>query len=259
MNLNMVNHKTIVFISGLHRSGTSFLAKLLNKNEDVSSFQNTGFPEDEGQFLQSLMPISDKFIAPGKFAFNKEAHFTTKSKLLQNKQVLINDWLGKWDLAKPILLEKSPTNLIRTRFLQEVFPNSKFITIIRHPIANSYAVKKWTNDFFLEKLIKHWITAHVIYYEDRKYLKNELFISYEDFIHSIDKTLSKISNFLDIEVKNDNQFKNKNEFYFDLWRLKGYSGLKYFGKFLEKKYLIEKYETKINKFDYSLIDLDKHF
>lgn len=256
----MVNkNKTFIFISGLHRSGTTYLANLISKNENVSSFKNTGYPMDEGQFIQSLIPNDEQFITPGRFAFNPNSHLTEKSELLSDKNILINDWNRHWDQNKEFFLEKSPPNILRTRFLQEVFPNSRFITIIRHPIANCYAVKKWTNDFFLEKLIKNWITAHEIYTEDRKYLKYELFISYEDFIHSSEKTIAKISDFLDIEIKNDEQFKNKNEFYLNLWRLKGYYGMKYFGKFLEKKYLIEKYETKINKFDYSLIDLEKHF
>ncbi len=237
-----------IFISGLHRSGTTYLAKLISKNANVSSFKNTGFPMDEGQFVQNLIPIGEKLIASGRFAFLPDSHLTEKSHLLKKKEILINDWICYWDQSKQFLLEKSPPNILRTRFLQEVFPNSKFITIIRHPIAVCYATKKWTNDFFLEKLLKHWIVAHEIYMEDRKYLKNELLIYYEDFILSQDQTISKISDFLDIEIKNDFEFKNQNEFYFDLWTLKSYSGPKLIGKWLEKQYLIKKYEKRINKF-----------
>lgn len=248
--------KGYIFISGLHRSGTTYLSDLISKNINVSSFHNTGFPMDEGQFIQNLIPIDSKLIDPGRFAFNPDSHLTEKSILLNKKEVLINDWNMYWDQNKHYFLEKSPPNILRTRFLQEVFPNSKFITIIRHPIAVSYATKKWTNDFFLEKLLKHWIFAHEIYMEDRKYLKNELFISYEDFAKSVDQTISKISNFLKIDLKNDQNFINQNDFYFDLWNLKAYAGLKKFGKLLEKKYLINKYENTINEFGYSLKNIE---
>lgn len=248
-----------IFISGLHRSGTTYLSKLIGKNEKISSFTYTGYPKDEGQFIQNLIPIDEICIAPGRFAFNPDSHLTEESLLLAKREVLINDWNKYWDQSKHFFLEKSPPNIVRTRFLQEVFPNSKFITIIRHPIAVSYATKKWTNDFFLEKLLKHWIIAHKIYMEDRKYLKNELFISYEDFEESIDQTLSKINSFLGIEINNDHKFVNQNEFYFDLWNLKAYKGFKKFGKLLEKKYLIDKYESTINEFGYSLINLKKSF
>ena len=252
-----MKNKSHIFISGLHRSGTTFLADLIAKNENVSTFNNTGFPRDEGQFIQNLLPKNEKFILPGRFAFNPDSHLTEKSPLLQNKNILIDDWYRKWDLTKQFFLEKSPPNIIRTRFLQEVFPNSKFITIIRHPVAVSYATKKWTNDFFLEKLIRHWIKAHEIYLEDRKFLKNELIIYYEDFINSFETTLAKISNFLGIDIANEIEFINQNEFYFDLWRLNEYSGMKYFGKYVEKKYLIKKYEKKVNKFGYSLKELNQ--
>ncbi len=247
-----ISNKEIVFISGLHRSGTSYLHNLIANNNYVSRLHNTGFPMDEGQYLQNLFPLYDSYITPGRFAFNKKAHFIESSELYFRKDILYADWSIHFDPSRQIFLEKSPPNLLRTRFLQEVFPNSKFITIIRHPIAVSYATKKWTNDFFLEKLIKHWIIAHEIYMEDRKYLKNELFISYEDFAESTDLTIARISKFLGIEINNEHKFVNKNEFYFNLWNLKAYSGLKKFGKLLEKKYLINKYESAINEFGYSL-------
>jgi len=250
--MNNLKNKNIIFISGLHRSGTTYLFKLISKNFNVSSFKNTGFPMDEGQYLQELFPLDFDYIAPGKFAFNPNSNFTEKSDLLKHKNILIDNWNKYYDQSKQFFLEKSPPNLLRTRFLQEVFPNSKFITIIRHPIAVSYATKKWTNDFFLEKLIKHWIIAHKIYMEDRKYLKNELLISYEDFAESTDLNISRINKFLGIEINNDHKFVNQNEFYFNLWNLKAYSGLKKFGKLLEKKYLINKYESAINEFGYSL-------
>ncbi|MBK7095786.1 MAG: sulfotransferase [Saprospiraceae bacterium] len=250
------NSKKYIFVTGLHRSGTTFLAELISRNTYVSSFSKTGFPKDEGQFLQTLMPTSSEFIAPGRFAFNHEAHLTENSKLLDNKEVLVGEWISKWDLTKPYLLEKSPPNLIRTRFLQEVFPNSKFITIIRHPIANSYAVKKWTNDRFLEILIKHWIKAHSIYLEDRKYLKNEICITYEDLTQNFNKANDEISSFLDLEIKPEIRFESKNKFYFDLWNLKDIAGLKFIIKKIEREYLIKKYENQLNKFGYSLVNLE---
>ncbi len=250
--------KSYIFISGLHRSGTTFLANLIAKNNLVSSFENSGYPMDEGQFLQNLLPTKDFNIAPGRFAFFDNMHITENNELIKNKNNLITDWNKYWDQSKLFLLEKSPPNILRTRFLQEVFPNSKFITIMRHPVAVSYATKKWTNDFFLEKLLKHWIVAHEIYMEDRKYLKNELLISYEDFNNSIDKTIERIGNFIGIQLNTQINFADQNEFYFDLWTMKSYSGLKMIGKWLEKQYLIKKYEKRINKFGYSLIDLYKN-
>jgi hypothetical protein len=43
-----VDAKTIVLV-GLHRSGTSPLAQALAEHPSVSTFRDTGAPEDEGQ------------------------------------------------------------------------------------------------------------------------------------------------------------------------------------------------------------------
>ena len=47
---------TYVFVGGLHRSGTSLLARSLEAHPSVSGFRDTGVPEDEGQHLQSVYP-----------------------------------------------------------------------------------------------------------------------------------------------------------------------------------------------------------
>lgn len=253
-----LNRKTVVFISGLHKSGTSFLNSLIGSSNEVSRFLNTGFPEDEGQYLQTLFPITENFIGPGKFAFNNNAHFTEISKYLEMKNILISDWTKNWDLQKSILLEKSPPNLIRTRFLQEIFPNTKFITIIRHPIANSYAVKKWTKNIFIGKLIKHWIIAHKIYFNDRKYLKNELCLAYEDFNFDFDNTIKKIGDFLNIDIEPNRIFKESNELYFDAWHGRKLNKFKFFIRQFEKEYIIYKFEKEVKKFGYSLKDLNKN-
>jgi len=46
--------KKFVFISGLHRSGTSILHRILRSSEGISGFHDTNVPQDEGQHLQSV-------------------------------------------------------------------------------------------------------------------------------------------------------------------------------------------------------------
>ena len=42
-----------LFLGGLHKSGTSILHRLLRAHPDTSGLFNTGFPQDEGQLVQT--------------------------------------------------------------------------------------------------------------------------------------------------------------------------------------------------------------
>ncbi len=110
-------------------------------------------------------------------------HLTENSPLLtaENQEKIFQEWSRYWDMTKPLLLEKSPPNILKTRFLQELFPNSYFITITRHPIAASYATMGWGKRD-LKSLLEHWITCHNIFQQDKEYLENLFVLKYEDFV-----------------------------------------------------------------------------
>ncbi len=193
---NMHRH---VFICGLHRSGTSLLHSLLRNHPDISGFANTGAREDEGQHLQSIYPTGRAFGGPGKFCFDAAAQLTETSPLINdtNSKKLFSEWSKFWDLGKPVLLEKSPPNIIRSRFLQAIFPNSRFIFIVRHPIAVSLATQKWSHTS-LPELLQHWKKAHEIMENDLPYLTHKLVIRYEDLAKASDAVMEKIYYFLDL-------------------------------------------------------------
>ena len=69
-----MNRPRHVFIGGLMRSGTTLLARILAQHPDVSAFSDTGFVQDEGQYLQSVFPVSSfAYGGPGRFAFDPAA------------------------------------------------------------------------------------------------------------------------------------------------------------------------------------------
>jgi hypothetical protein len=164
-----MQEKKFIFISGLHRSGTSLLYKILKEQDEISGLSKTNELEDEGQHVQTVYKPAYEFGGVGKFGFDINARLDENSKLINeiNRKKLFNEWSRFWDLEKNILLEKSPPNIIRTRFLQKMFPNSYFINITRHPIATSIASKKWSKTS-LDELISHWIKCHEIFNEDKK-------------------------------------------------------------------------------------------
>ena len=143
-------------------------------------------------------------------------------------------------MNKSILVEKSPPNIIHTRYLQEIVPNSYFIIIIRHPLAVAMATKKWNNQS-ISKHLDHWLLAHKILNNDLKKIKNSLILKYEDLNKNTFE--NKINNFLDEKLllepkilENFHSMKLSNEKYL---------------KNVVSDNIKNKYEKKINKFGYT--------
>ena len=245
-----------LFINGLHRSGTSILFKWIKAQKNISGFSNTGVVEDEGQHLQSVYLAANNYGGPGKFGFRKQAYLDENSNLISevNRMKLFKQWSMYWDLNNSILVEKSPPNIIRTRFLQAMYPNSSFLTITRHPIAVSFATQKWSNNS-LDRLIKHWIICHEAYRRDQELLKSKFLIKYEDFCSDPKSTVDDISMWMDAEIIIPDvveAVKNMNGKYFKMWEdyQKGF-----FTSFMAKN-IIKKYEDKLNEFGYSLLSIN---
>lgn len=245
-----MQQQKFIFICGLHRSGTSLLYKILKNQKTISGFKNTTAIEDEGQHLQSVFNAANKYGGPGKFGFDKNSFLNEKSEIIkkENKDKLFSEWSKYWDLSKEYLIEKSPPNLVRTLFLQAMFPNSYFITIYRHPIATSLATKKWSKTSHYS-LINHWLVCHNQYLEDKKKLKNSLDVNYEDLINHPKETLKIIENFLNTQVVLiDNTIrKGVNDKYLSLWQK---NKRNIFYKFNIRK-TEKNFEMSINKFGYS--------
>jgi len=245
-------NKKFIFIAGLHRSGTSLLYQIIRNHPKVSGFHNTGAPEDEGQHLQSVFQAAKAFGGPGKFAFNSDAYMNENHPLVseKNSKKLFEEWSEYLDESKEYFIEKSPPNLIRTRFLQEIFPKSKFIVILRHPLAVSFATKRWSNGSTSE-LIEHYLVAYELFVKDIKKLNFVHVIQYEKFILSPQEVINEAFNYLKLEpISIEKEVKNNiNKKYFLQWEEE-----KRTLSTQEIEIIFKKFEERVNKFGYSLKD-----
>lgn len=213
-----------VFVCGLHRSGTSLLFQALRAHPEVSGFADTGVPEDEGQHLQDVYPPARVFGGPGRFGFDPRAHLTETSPLVSeaSRAALFAAWSRYWDLTRPVLLEKSPPNLIRTRFLQALFPESWFVVLTRHPIAVALATRKW-HRASLDRHLRHWVACHALYAEDAPHLKRKIVVRYEDLVARPGEVMDRLWDFLGLPsiAQAVPVRPGVNERYFAAWREAG--------------------------------------
>ncbi|HET8600724.1 MAG TPA: sulfotransferase [Segeticoccus sp.] len=199
----------LVFVGGLHRSGTTPLAAALAKHPLISGLRDTGVPHDEGQHLQPVYPKAKVYAGSGHFAFAPAAHLTESSPLVsaENAQRLVSAWAPYWDLSKPILVEKSPPNLIMGRFLQELFPDAVLVVVVRHPVVVALCNKKWRRlasrnirrYSTLTQLVEHWVHAHRILLEDASHLRNLVVVRYEDLVDCPGRELGRIQERLGLD------------------------------------------------------------
>lgn len=209
-----------VFVCGLHRSGTTPLASAIGKLRECTTLQNTGVIADEGQHLQRVYPPDDAYGGAGKFGFAPQAHLTETSAILSPATVCLlrQSWERYWESDKPVRVEKTPGNLLMTRFLQAAFENTYFIVIKRHPVAVSLATQKWSRTS-LCSLFEHWQRCHTIFDEDKKYLKHVYELKYEDYILDPGAHIEQIASFLDTDPSSGSATARHdyNQRYLDRW------------------------------------------
>jgi len=192
-----------VFICGLQRSGTSVLARNVGRLEGCTSFKNTGVLQDEGQYLQDVYPPDGAYGGTGWYGLDPRAHLTEQSPLLtpDNIERLMRSWHAHWDDAKPICVEKTPGNLIMTRFLQAAFPNTYFIVVKRHPVAVSMATQRWKVSLSsLHHLFKHWLRCYDLFEQDKAHLSRVFELRYEDYISDPTTYHARIADFIGTRV-----------------------------------------------------------
>lgn len=200
----------LVFVGGLHRSGTTPLARVLAAHPEISGLSGTGVAEDEGQHLQDVYPRIRAYGGMGRFANDPRAHLTAASPLVgtANADRLIAAWSPYWDLDRRLLVEKSPANLIMGGFLQALFPGSALIVVVRHPAVVALAMQKWNPAVIARNgrrrtsfsgLLRHWVTAHDRLRADAPGLPRLHVLRYEDLVADPVGQLAEIQAFLGLD------------------------------------------------------------
>ncbi len=250
-----MKRKHLIFIGGLHRSGTSLLHELLRSHPEVSGFKGTGAPEDEGQHLQSVYPSARAFGGPGRFGLDESSFMDERHPLAgaRSARKIYKQWSRHWDTTRKCLIEKSPPNLVRTRFLQKLFPESSFVIIFRHPIAVSYATRRRFTESSIPSLIEHCLICYERFFADRPFLRRVYVLRYEEFVSRPQETLADILAFAGLdaapvtaEVRTD-----VNEKYIGLWE-EDYVGVGSPPARHELSEMTEKLEPRMNGVGYSL-------
>lgn len=244
-----------IFIGGVHRSGTSYTARSIATHPTVSAFRDTGVQEDEGEHLQSVYPDSWDYGGMTRFAFTPAMHITESSPLVSNRSraLLWEEWGRLWDRSKPILLEKSPPNLMKMRFLQALFPHSTQVLVIRHPVSVVLSSLKWRTSlnglFAAHRIIEHWLAANEIATADAPRIERLYVLRYEDLVADEAREMTRLADALDLtdEFSAEPLDPTRDARNFEAWRwLADRSHRRAYFRWVERRY-----EPRIAKLGYS--------
>ena len=210
---------------------------------------------DEGQFLQTIFPPAYVYGGQGRFGFHEDMHMTESHPAVSGDTAtkLFHEWSAYWDLSLPLLVEKSPPNILRMRFLQALFPESLFLIILRHPIAVAEATAK-TARVSLIQLIEHTLYCYELMKEDMNYIQSFYLLRYEDLCNNPQGILDEVFKWIGTEkYRYDRKIVTDiNRAYFQRWEERIASRL----FMLVRRRKEEKLERRMNVFGYSKNDLE---
>lgn len=183
-----------VFIVGCYNSGTTLLHQLLASHRAIGSMVR------EGQFCTDELPLPRDAGLSRLWALDAE-RFCLREGEGRNIDVerLKRHWGARYnDPRRPVLLEKSPTNAGRTRWLQERFDSAYFLGIIRSGYAVAEGIRRKAGHS-IELAAKQWRISNEILLDDFEHLEHRMLIRYEDLVTQLQARLREISAFIGVD------------------------------------------------------------
>jgi hypothetical protein len=183
-----------VFIVGCYNSGTTLLHDLLASHPEVGSLSR------EGQYCTTelLIPRSVGLrrawaLEPSRFRWDEHSQPGV------NVPRLKRQWGWHFnDAERRVLLEKTPANLARIRWLQATFENAHFIGIIRNGYAVAEGIRRKAGQP-IENAALQWARSNEIMLSDFEALGAARLIRYEDLTRAPREVLQDVLAFLELD------------------------------------------------------------
>lgn len=181
------------FIVGCNNSGTSLLQRVLERSGAVSTFVHEG-----QRYTRALARARKRGHERVWTEFLDELGLTATDSLACVPR-LVHDWMRELQApVREIVLEKTPANTVRMTWLQEAFPRSYFIGLVRNGYVVAEGIRR-KGGKPVERGARHWGTVNRIMLDNARHVDHFLEVRYEDLVNDFAATVRRIAAFLQIE------------------------------------------------------------
>jgi hypothetical protein len=178
--------------------GSTLINSIISTSNKVSV--NNTWSTREGQQLPTVR----------KLMFENENRWNENHD--HNWQFIKQEWMKYWDLTKPVLLEKSPSNILRAKSIDKIFSNAYYIISYRNPYVHCEGIMR-RNSASAEYAANFAIKCLEHQKKNIEALNNKIIISYEELTENPQKIYDLVSTMLPqlLDIQMDQKFKSHNE------------------------------------------------
>lgn len=181
-----------LFVLGVNNSGTTLLARVLGLHPSVRDLYT------EGQRVTQCLPLPGPLGVQRLWSQRIDDFRWTEDHDASRVLRIMYDWAPLFGPGRGYLLEKSPPNTVRSRWLQKNFAPARFIVVTRNPYVVAEGIRRRRN-CTIEEAAEHWTTAHRILLKDLPHLQKVLRITYERLCDNTRDVLGEIEEFLELD------------------------------------------------------------
>lgn len=163
--------------------GSTLLNEIISTSKNVSNVHQ--IDTREGQTLPKVRELM--------FDIGSHERWDEKTELPWEQ--IKKEWRKYWDVTKPVLLEKSPPNIVRATAIEEHFQPAYFICLVRNPYALCESINRRAKSSF-KRAAERNIEFLTFQKKNLESLENVMLVSYESLTDLPSETAASLAFFL---------------------------------------------------------------